>query len=168
MTPIETPMASYPLGVETRSDAHSDPHSDPRSPPVIAAQARVDAGPQPLTFDSVYHSYAPFVWRNARRLGVSHGAVEDVMQEVFLVVYRRLPDFEERTPLTPLTPLTPRTAAMPTPRGGGPRGTILRPRRRPPGAGRGATRGPRARATAPPDPGRAPSARRVSVPKTTS
>jgi len=103
MTPIETPMASYPLGVETRSDAHSDPHSDPRSPPVIAAQARVDAGPQPLTFDSVYHSYAPFVWRNARRLGVSHGAVEDVMQEVFLVVYRRLPDFEERAPLTPLT-----------------------------------------------------------------
>src|ERR1019366_9465388 len=70
--------------------------------------------------------------------------------------------------VTPLTPLTPRTAAMPTPRGGGPRGPILSPRRRPPGAGRGATRGPRARATAPPDPGRAPSARRVSGPRTTS
>jgi RNA polymerase sigma-70 factor (ECF subfamily) len=30
-------------------------------------------------------------------LGVPFGAVEDVLQEVFLVVYRRLPEFEERT-----------------------------------------------------------------------
>jgi len=94
-------MASSPLGVETRPDP--EPHR--RSPPVIAPAARHDAGPQPLTFDSVYHSYAPFIWRNARRLGVSHGAVEDVMQEVFLVVYRRLPDFEERAPLTSATPI---------------------------------------------------------------
>jgi RNA polymerase sigma-70 factor (ECF subfamily) len=102
MTPIETPMASYPLGVETRPD----PDTSRQRPPAIPAQARDDAGPQPLRFDSVYYSYAPFVWRNARRLGVSHGAVEDVMQEVFLVVYRRLPEFEERaTPASP-APLT--------------------------------------------------------------
>jgi RNA polymerase sigma-70 factor, ECF subfamily len=88
MTPIETPMAPYPLGVETRPDP--TPHR------AIAAPGDVEAGPHPWTFDSVYHAYAPFVWRNARRLGVSYGAVEDVMQEVFLVVYRRLPEFEER------------------------------------------------------------------------
>jgi RNA polymerase sigma-70 factor (ECF subfamily) len=91
MSPIETPLASSSLCVE--------PHLEPGHEPLrgIAAQGRVDAGPHALSFDAVYHSYAPFVWRNARRLGVSFGAVEDVMQEVFLVVHRRLPEFEERT-----------------------------------------------------------------------
>jgi RNA polymerase sigma-70 factor (ECF subfamily) len=88
MTPIETPMAPYPLGVETRPDP--TPHR------AIGAQEHVDAAPHPWTFDAVYHAYAPFVWRNARRLGVAYGSVEDVMQEVFLVVHRRLPEFEER------------------------------------------------------------------------
>ncbi len=91
MSPIETPMASHPLCVEPRLDPGHEPHR------AVAVQGRLEAGPQPLTFDSVYHSYASFVWRNARRLGVPYGAVEDVMQEVFLVVYRRLPEFEERT-----------------------------------------------------------------------
>lgn len=52
---------------------------------------------QALAFDAVYQAYAPFVWRNARRLGVPASAAEDVMQEVFLVVHRRLPEFEEGT-----------------------------------------------------------------------
>jgi RNA polymerase sigma-70 factor (ECF subfamily) len=91
MSRIETPLASCTLCVEPRLDPGQPPRRG------IAAQAGIDADPQTLTFDSVYHSYAPFVWRNARRLGVSYGAVEDVMQEVFLVVYRRLPEFEERT-----------------------------------------------------------------------
>jgi RNA polymerase sigma-70 factor (ECF subfamily) len=51
----------------------------------------------PRTFDAIYHAYATFVWRNARRLGVPASAAEDVLQEVFLVVHRRLPEFEERT-----------------------------------------------------------------------
>jgi RNA polymerase sigma-70 factor, ECF subfamily len=91
MSPIEMPTASYSLCVEPRLDPRPEP------PCAIAAQGQVGADPQPATFDSVYHSYAPFVWRNARRLGVPYGAVEDVMQEVFLVVHRRLPEFEERT-----------------------------------------------------------------------
>jgi RNA polymerase sigma-70 factor (ECF subfamily) len=49
------------------------------------------------TFESMYEAYASFVWRNASRLGIPASAVEDVMQEVFLVVHRRLPEFEERT-----------------------------------------------------------------------
>ncbi len=91
MSPIETPMASYSVCMEPCLDPGPEPS------PEIAVQIRVDASAHPLTFDSVYHWYASFVWRNARRLGVSYGAVEDVMQEVFLVVYRRLPEFEERT-----------------------------------------------------------------------
>ncbi len=50
----------------------------------------------PSTFDAVYREYAPFVWRHARRLGVAPNAVDDVMQEVFVVVLRRLGDFEPR------------------------------------------------------------------------
>jgi RNA polymerase sigma-70 factor (ECF subfamily) len=52
-----------------------------------------------LDFASVYDAYAPFVWRAVARLGVAEGAVEDVVQEVFLVVHRRLAEFEGRSSL---------------------------------------------------------------------
>jgi RNA polymerase sigma-70 factor (ECF subfamily) len=51
--------------------------------------ARVDVR---LTFDELYDSYAEFLWRNARRLGVSDDALDDVLQQVFIVVHRRLPE----------------------------------------------------------------------------
>ncbi|GAC1394794.1 MAG: hypothetical protein NVSMB47_04420 [Polyangiales bacterium] len=50
-------------------------------------------------FAEVYASSFPFVWRTVRRLGVDPGAVDDVVQEVFLVVHRRLGDFEGRSTL---------------------------------------------------------------------
>ena len=53
------------------------------------APARVQQRP---TFDELYDSYAEFLWRNARRLGVGDDAVDDVLQQVFLVVHRRLPE----------------------------------------------------------------------------
>jgi len=48
------------------------------------------------TFDQVYGEAFPSVWRTARRLGVVDNAVEDVVQEVFVHVYRRLDQFEGR------------------------------------------------------------------------
>lgn len=51
----------------------------------------------PLSFDEVYEAHFDFVWRSARRLGVGDGAVDDVVQETFLVVHRRLADFEGRS-----------------------------------------------------------------------
>jgi RNA polymerase sigma-70 factor (ECF subfamily) len=48
------------------------------------------------SFEAVYDEHFPFVWRSARRLGVSLSAVDDVVQEIFLVVHRRLPEFEGR------------------------------------------------------------------------
>lgn len=87
MNPAEMPALSAESTFEpaTRSD-------EP-----IAARERSGAGPRVWTFDAVYHTYASFVWRNARRLGVPPAALDDVMQEVFLVVHRRLSTFEERT-----------------------------------------------------------------------
>lgn len=46
-------------------------------------------------FETLYDDYADFVWRNARRLGVLPDAVDDVVQEVFLVAHRRLCDVEQ-------------------------------------------------------------------------
>jgi RNA polymerase sigma-70 factor (ECF subfamily) len=47
----------------------------------------------------VYESCAKLVWRNLRRLGVPDAALEDAAQDVFLVVHRRLPEFEGRSSL---------------------------------------------------------------------
>jgi RNA polymerase sigma-70 factor (ECF subfamily) len=53
----------------------------------------------PLEFGAVYDACFAFVWRSVRRLGVADAAVDDVVQEIFLVVHRRLSDFEARSSL---------------------------------------------------------------------
>ena len=45
----------------------------------------------------IFRQYAPFAWRALRRLGVPEADVEDVCQEVFVVVHRKLGDFEGRS-----------------------------------------------------------------------
>jgi RNA polymerase sigma-70 factor, ECF subfamily len=50
-------------------------------------------------FDEVYASEFAFVWRNLRRLGVEEATLRDAAQDVFVVVHRRLGDFEGRAPL---------------------------------------------------------------------
>jgi len=58
-----------------------------------------DSAPAPFTrpsFDQVYAATFPFVWRTVRRLGVGDSARDDVTQEVFVTVYRRLGQFEGR------------------------------------------------------------------------
>jgi RNA polymerase sigma-70 factor (ECF subfamily) len=47
----------------------------------------------------VYQSSAALVWRNLRRLGVPEASLEDAAQDVFLVVHRRLSEFEGRSTL---------------------------------------------------------------------
>lgn len=44
----------------------------------------------------MYREHASFVWRVVRRMGIPDDAAEDVVQEVFLVVRRRLPEYEGR------------------------------------------------------------------------
>lgn len=52
-----------------------------------------------LSFDRIYEEHFAFVFRTARRLGVSESSIDDAVQEVFLVVHRQLPKFEGRSTL---------------------------------------------------------------------
>jgi RNA polymerase sigma-70 factor (ECF subfamily) len=64
-----------------------------------AGDAPVSQQPAPVTFAQVYDDHFAFVWRNARRLGVARDSVDDVTQEVFMVVHRRLASFDNRAPI---------------------------------------------------------------------
>ncbi len=77
------------LAVSTVSPAVSSGSGEHALP----AEGRGDG----LTFEGVYEAHFDFVWRSVRRLGVSEGAVDDVVQEIFLVVHRRLVEFEARS-----------------------------------------------------------------------
>ena len=61
-----------------------DPRSA-RTPTIVAS---------PWSFDEVYESHLAFVWRSVRRLGVPEGMVDDIVQDVFVIAFRRLPEFE--------------------------------------------------------------------------
>lgn len=50
--------------------------------------------------EHVYRTHHAFVWKSVRRLGVPDAEVDDVVQDVFLVVHRRLADFESRSKMT--------------------------------------------------------------------
>ena len=52
------------------------------------------------SFDEVYTAHFGVVWRVLRTFGVSDAAIEDAAQDVFVVVHRRLPEFEGRSAIT--------------------------------------------------------------------
>lgn len=51
------------------------------------------------SFRDVYDTYFEFVWRGAAHRGVPAAALDDVTQEVFIVIDRKLPEFEGRSSL---------------------------------------------------------------------
>src|SRR5580765_3653442 len=63
-----------------RAPAPAPPRSEPR-----------------LTFAELYESCFAFVWRTARRLGTPEANLDDVVQEIFMVAYRRQDEFEGRS-----------------------------------------------------------------------
>ncbi len=79
--------------------------------PALPAESFPCSGAAP-SFEHVFQEHAAFVWRALRRLGVHASDVEDVCQEVFLTVHRRLDAFEARASLrTWIYGITVRTAA---------------------------------------------------------
>ncbi|HYQ14849.1 MAG TPA: sigma-70 family RNA polymerase sigma factor [Polyangiaceae bacterium] len=53
-----------------------------------------------LEVREVYERHADFVWRSLQHLGVRPADLEDLGQEVFVVVHRRLSTFDGRSKLT--------------------------------------------------------------------
>ncbi len=51
--------------------------------------------PDVASFVSIYREYFNFVWSSARRLGVTQAAIDDIVQEVFLVIHSRLHTLEK-------------------------------------------------------------------------
>jgi RNA polymerase sigma-70 factor (ECF subfamily) len=53
--------------------------------------------PAPVpAFSDIFRAHGPYLWRALLGLGVRPGDVDDACQEVFLVVHRRLPEFDGR------------------------------------------------------------------------
>jgi RNA polymerase sigma-70 factor, ECF subfamily len=66
-----------------------------RSVPPSAAPGRTSASANLPSFQAVYRQYFGFVWSSARRLGVELEAVDDVVQEVFIVIHAKLDTLEK-------------------------------------------------------------------------
>ncbi len=93
-------------GMRSSAQLVSAPAPDVRrSTPLIEASVTVGAtNPSTadcpkLSFEGVYESHVEFVFRNAQRLGVADGALDDIVQQVFLVVHRRLVEVAGDAPI---------------------------------------------------------------------
>jgi RNA polymerase sigma-70 factor, ECF subfamily len=64
--------------------------------PALPAVPAAGNGADGDAFGAIYDQHVDFAWRSIRRLGVSEAYVDDVLQQVFLVVHRRLGEFEGR------------------------------------------------------------------------
>jgi len=53
-----------------------------------------------ISFRHVYDEHFRFVWRSLRRLGARESDVADLVQEVFVVVHRKLGEFEGQSRMT--------------------------------------------------------------------
>lgn len=73
--------------------------SENQTHPPNAGDVQAAVAVQPLVFAEVFRAHAPFAWRCLRRLGVTHGDVDDVCQEVFLIVHKKLGQYDGRASL---------------------------------------------------------------------
>lgn len=71
-----------------------------RSMPAAAQALEPTAQSAAPSFDEVYASHVAFVWRVLRTFGLSGAQLEDAVQDVFIVVHRRLPEWEGRAAIT--------------------------------------------------------------------
>ena len=84
-------------GITARTTEEASPRADGSLPARGASPGAVGGR---LTPEHVFVHHFDFVWRSLGRLGVPPEGIEDAAQDVFLVVHRRLADFEGRSSLT--------------------------------------------------------------------
>jgi RNA polymerase sigma-70 factor (ECF subfamily) len=90
------------------SSFSADGFSAPRTIPGVSRDARgldpvSDGAPSspPPQFPALYRQQARYVFRTLRRLGVRGAEIDDLVQEVFMVVFRRLSDYDPARPIEP-------------------------------------------------------------------
>ena len=70
---------------------------EPGGVAVARRPSSVTSSSASTAFDAFYEEHFAFVWRTVRRLGVAPSALDDAVQDVFVVVHRRLSEFEGRS-----------------------------------------------------------------------
>ena len=65
----------------------------------LASARPASAAESPAVLDvaALYEAHFEFVWRSLRRLGIPPSNMDDAVQDVFVVVQRRVADFEQRS-----------------------------------------------------------------------
>src|SRR6185436_16209563 len=63
---------------------------EPLAPATALTPRAMDSSGAGLAVVRLYNAYADFVFRSLRRLGVDAASLPDALQEVFIVVHRRL------------------------------------------------------------------------------
>ena len=81
---------------EPTVDAATQPAPETTAAPPLPGPVVV---PDPAEFAKLFTAEAPRVWRALRRLGVRDPDLDDLVQDVFLVVYRRWGDFRGESSL---------------------------------------------------------------------
>ena len=75
------------------------PHTE-QAHTTASDSSEVVSGRHPLlSVRQIFDEHARYVWRTLRHLGVADADLEDVCQEVFVTVHRKLPEFEGRSKL---------------------------------------------------------------------
>jgi RNA polymerase sigma-70 factor, ECF subfamily len=80
-------------------EARSTPTGRAAEPPLAPGGPSRDRQTVALDFERVYSDNFDFVWRAVRALGIPAGSVDDVTQDVFLVVHRKLDSLESSASL---------------------------------------------------------------------
>jgi len=64
--------------------------------PAARRDENSEVSPSDDQLREVFAQHGDFVWRSLRRLGVQEADADDALQEVFLVVYRRISEYQDR------------------------------------------------------------------------
>jgi RNA polymerase sigma-70 factor, ECF subfamily len=89
------------LGLQNRR--HLDPpmrvilEPTPSAEPSAKVRAPLPGPAEVPTVQHIFAEHASFVWRTLRRLGVREADVDDLCQDVFVVVHKKLAEFEARS-----------------------------------------------------------------------
>ena len=67
-----------------------------------SSQSKDQGSPHgPVEFRAIYEAESSYVWKTLRRIGVPERDLEDLLHDVFVVVFRRLHEYDAARPIKP-------------------------------------------------------------------